>query len=170
MRYIGGDILKRILSTITFSLLLILLSSVFITPIKAQDDKDVKIQQLEANLRLFDEALREISPSTPKETALIWAKGIATRNGAMQYSVLSDRLKEEFRKKMEGQIWVTGTSSPWVIGYALTDTKKVGESYEVTVEFSWGTSAGPAGKTQSKLTILKEGGKWRISEYKDSNI
>lgn len=161
--------LKKILGYCIVPIVSILIVIAFVSPVKAQDEKDIKIQQLEANLRLYDEALRELGAPTPEATALVWAKGIATRNGVMQYSVLNNKLKEEFKKSMEGQIWVTGTSSPWVVKYAVVDNKKTGDTYEITVEFTWATSAGPAGKTKSKLTILKEDGKWRISRYEEVN-
>jgi hypothetical protein len=131
-------------------------------PIKAQDEKDIEIHKLQTNLRLYDEALSELQAPTPEETALVYAKGVKVRNGVMQYSVISNKLKEEFRKRMGNGIWVTGVSSPWVSDYKIISRKRSAGVHKITVKFNWATSAGPAGDTKEELTITKENGKWSI--------
>jgi hypothetical protein len=138
-------------------------------PIKAQDEKDVEIHKLQTNLRLFDEALSELQAPTPEETALVYAKGVKSRNGAMQYSLLSNKLKAEFRKKMGNEIWVTGVSSPWVSNYKIISKKKASGVHKITIKFNWATSTGSAGSTQEELTIAKENGKWRIININNIN-
>ena len=137
--------------------------------VKAQDGKDIEIHKLQTNLRLYDEALSELQAPTPEETALVYAKGVEVRNGVMQYSVFSDKLKAKFKQKMGNEIWVTGVSSPWVSSYKIINKKKTAGVHKITVKFNWATSTGPAGSTQEELTIAKEKGKWRVISIRDIN-
>lgn len=148
------------------SVIAFLLAIGSLIPIKAEDEKDIKINELQTQLKLYDEALNELQALTPEETALVYAKGVKNRNGIMQYSVLSQRLKEVFKKEMWNEHWVTGVSSPWVADYEIVSNKKAIIAYKVTVKFNWATSTGSAGSTQEQLTIAKEDGKWRIVNIK----
>lgn len=137
--------------------------------VKAQDEKDIKISELETKLKLYDEALNELQAGNPEETALIYAKGVQKRNGVMQYSVMSNSLKEVFKKEMWNEYWVTGVSSPWVSDYKIISNKRGFIAYKNTIRFNWATSSGPAGSTIEELTIAKENGKWRIVRIKAMN-
>jgi hypothetical protein len=134
--------------------------------VKAQDEKDIKINEFETKLRLYDEAINELQAPSAEETALVYAKGVQKRNGVMQYSVMSNSLKEVFKKEMWNEYWVTGVSSPWVSSYKIVSKKGVVIAHKITIEFSWATSSGPACITQEELTIAKEDGKWRIVRIK----
>lgn len=154
--------IKRFKINFVFPIIVIVLVVSASSSAVAQDEKDTKIYQLQANLRLYDEALNELQAPTPEETALVYAKGVKTRNGVMQYSVLSNRLKEQFKKNMDRDIWVTGVSSPWVSGYKIISNKKAAGVSRITLRFNLDTSTGSAGSTKNELTIAKENGKWRI--------
>lgn len=149
---------------IILAVLFLVISSV--GPIKAEDVKDIKIHELETKLKLYDEALKELNTSSPEETAIIYAKGVKGRNGVMQYSVMSDSLKEVYKEEMWNEYWITGVSSPWVEDYRIVSKKRGFISYKITVKFNWATSAGSAGSTQEELTIAKEKGKLKIVRIK----
>ena len=60
---------------------------------------------------------------------------------------------------------LTGVSSPWVEGYEIMEAKNVDErQYSYRILFSTVTSAGPAGCHEARLTVVQDGGYWRISK------
>lgn len=118
---------------------------------------------------LLMSAMNSVGICNPKEAATVWANGLKTRSGALQYSVMTAKLKTEYAKQLEKTFpnWVTGTSSPYVTEYKMTKEEKVNENtYHFILMFSTATSAGPAGDYNAHLTITKEGDFWRISEVK----
>lgn len=156
----------------------ILLSSIM--PIKAeslvtsylkQDNKVVETinnQEQDANISLFKDALNEFGATSPILAAKLWAKGIKTRNGALQYAVMCSQLKVEFEKSLPyAPSWVTGVSSPWVSKYEIVGSKRINDtSYEYKIKFYWATSSGESEPTVSTLTIAKEKGIWCICKIK----
>ena len=97
----------------------------------------------------------------------VWAKGLITRNAAMQYSVMSGKLKEEYEKQLDENFpnWVTGVSSPWVENYEITKTERTDENtYIFHLRIFTKTSAGPAGEYKATLTVGYENGFWRITK------
>ena len=48
-----------------------------------------------------------------------WAKGVKTRNGALQYAVMSPELERNITMSFQG--WSTGVSSPWADSYEITE-------------------------------------------------
>jgi hypothetical protein len=162
--------MQRMFKTfLSIFILVISLSFASTALVKAQDEKDTEIHKLQTNIKLFDEAINELEACTPMEAALVYAKGVRNRNGAMQYAVFSNKLKEEFRQKIGGGIWVTGVSSPWVSDYEIVSEKKNNNAYKIILKFNWATSTGPAGSTKEELTIAKENGKWRIMNIRQLN-
>lgn len=131
---------------------------------------DVYTQQLQARFELMKKALDKFGPVTPNSAALLWAEGVKTRNGALQYAVLCDNLKKKFEEDMDkdnNYSWVTGVSSPWVTKYEITQAKKLSdEAGEYTVKFYWATSAGESEPSENILTIGVHGNKWCITSVK----
>lgn len=120
--------------------------------------------QLQERANLFEATLELFSMPSPKEVANTWAEGIKTRNGTMQYAVMSNKLKETFKQETEGNpAWVTGVSSPYVTEYKLAGIKNISPiQKDVTVEFHWATATGEEPATESTLSIIKNNGKWSI--------
>lgn len=102
------------------------------------------------------------SPATPEECAERYAKAVMTRNGALQYALMSGgRLQHEKRESLESQGWITGVSSPWVSEYSGVQSETDPLVYEIT--FRYKTSAGPSGEEIVKLTLTEESGGYRIA-------
>lgn len=135
-------------------------------PRNSCEEKDVKIHQLQQAVSLFKEALNKFGASSPIQAAELWAEGIKTRNGALQYSVLCDKQKEQFEKEFkDNPSWVTGFSSPWVTKYEIISSEKVdANTYDIKVKFYWATSAGEEKPTESNLVVSKVNDKWCISK------
>lgn len=70
----------------------------------------------ERRIELLEQAL---APTTPKELAILYAKAIDDRNGAVQYMLLCPALQEKQRNLFEESNWITGTSSPSYSSFSL---------------------------------------------------
>lgn len=93
-----------------------------------QHDVETRLEQLEFAL---------VSQS-PEEVANTWAKGIASRNGALQYAVLSDELQAKYKTDYEAWDWRTGASSPWVESYKISNGEKQSDgTYKFTIEYHY---------------------------------
>lgn len=127
-----------------------------------------QIEMLEGTISLLKDALDELGAATPNDVANIWAKGIQTRNGYLQYYVLCDRMKNEFKEelsKSQRDSWVTGYSSPWVSSYDIVNIEKINSlKYKFTINFNWETSIGPEDSTESSVITTKIDNKWCISD------
>ncbi len=132
-----------------------------------QDDK-VYIKQLEEKNKLLLEALDNFGATSKEQAVNIYAEGVKSRSGPLQYSVMCKDEKEKFAKEMkesENYAWVTGFSSPWVKDYKIIYEKQnKDKSYTVTVKFYWETSSGPFNESETTLTVVEENGIWCITD------
>lgn len=117
--------------------------------------------QLEARCEMFEEFATLFTPASPDEVANLWAEGVKTRNGVLQYVVFNKSLKDEFFKSV-GQSWVTGASSPWVESYKINKEKIAPNLWKYTITFTATTSAKDKYIWNAVLTVGKENDKWRI--------
>ena len=126
-----------------------------------------------AKAELFRQAIDEFGALTPENTALLWGKGVAGRNGALQYAVMSDELKKVYKEHLDKNYpaWVTGFSSPWVDKFEIIESKRVSKGeYQVIMQFSLATSAGSEGKHLAKLSIYNEGQFWVLNNVAADEI
>lgn len=126
-----------------------------------------EINKYEVRSRLLMQAMEEVGVCTPEKAAEVWAKGLITRNAAMQYSVMSEKLKEEYEKQLEENFpnWVTGVSSPWVENYEIVKTESTDKNtYIFHLRIFTKTSTGPAGEYKAILTVEYGNGFWRITK------
>jgi len=84
--------------------------------------------KLSVQLERLEEAL---IPSTPKEALDTWAKGVRTRNGALQYAVFAPELRERTKADFESVLWVTGGSSPSMGAFGEVK-EELSDDYETT--------------------------------------
>lgn len=127
---------------------------------------EVLSTQLAERAHLFELTLEKFSAESPKDVANIWAEGIKTRNGTMQYAVMCPKLKEQFKKEQDengNPAWVTGVSSPWITEYEIKQIKNISPiQKDITIKFEWATSAGAEPDTESTISVIKNNGKWCI--------
>ena len=135
------------------------------------EGKDVYTLQIEEKSKLFREAIDEFGATSKEEAINIYAKGVMNRSGPMQYSVLCNKLKNEFAKAMEedkNYAWVTGVSSPWVKDYKILKIKKESSNeYKATVVFFLETSSGTFANDKTILTLKHKNNKWCITNIKE---
>lgn len=125
-----------------------------------------EVDKYEIRSRLLMQAMNEVGSCRPQDAAKVWAEGLKKRSAAMQYSVLSTALKQEYARQLEQTApnWVTGVSSPWIYHYEITQIHRPDESTCLfTIKFYTATSAGPSGTYSALLTVGKENDFWRIT-------
>lgn len=172
-------ILKRKIKTsinviiLSFILVFINFSNIFCNENDniVSDDKSVYTLQIEERSKLLTEALDEFGANSKEQAINIYAKGVKTRSGPLQYSVMCKKLKDEFAKTMEedeNYAWVTGVSSPWVTDYKIMNIEKESSNeYKVTLVFFLETSSGPFGTSKTILTINHKNNKWCITNIQE---
>ena len=121
----------------------------------------------EVRNELLLHAMDHVGVCTPETAIQVWADGMKSRNGAMQYSVMGSDLKKEYLSQLEqyNQYWVTGMSSPWVVSYKVINKTQMGDTrYVFQLSFSTATSAGPAGDFNAKVTVDRQDNFWQITK------
>ncbi|WP_213525556.1 copper amine oxidase N-terminal domain-containing protein [Paenibacillus sp. J31TS4] len=135
------------------------------------ETRTVRIDLPDASLQKGQISLLEkaVAPATAKAAAETWAEGVKTRNGALQYAVMSKELRDKERENFEAFHWVTGTSSPWV------DSYKVGEGREnkdgtltFAVELVYTDSTKAVSTSTQEVTVAKQDDRWYVSELPGS--
>lgn len=117
---------------------------------------------LQRQVELLQEAF---ASQSPKEAADKWASGVKARNGALQFAVLSSELKEKQLGKYEEMMWVTGTSSPWVNEFIISNEQKVSEAErKYDIQFDLASSTGPAGTYKVEVIVKRFSDKWYIAQ------
>lgn len=111
-------------------------------------------------------AMDHVGVCTPEAAIQVWVEGMESRNGAMQYSIMSSGLKKEYLSQLEqyNQYWVTGMSSPWIADYKITKTQAGDTQYVFQIAFSTETSAGPAEALNAEVTVDRQDDFWQITK------
>jgi len=139
----------------------------------AKVDWDPKSQSVEIEMTDLESSQRQdellsswIAPQSAQEAADTWAKAVQRRNGAVQYSLLSDPLKDETRSQYEALNWVSGLSSPWVDSYKVVPAQAGNGKSVFDVTFALTTSTGSAGSGIVSLSVVQSEKGWVIAEIR----
>lgn len=116
---------------------------------------------LSTQIRRLEEFL---APEEPRKAVETWAEGVKRRNGALQYAVMASALKKETYDYFAGLNWSTGTSSPWVESYRVTENYRTDTGkYRYTVEFKYTDATKNVIDAKTCVTVEQEGQKWVVS-------
>ena len=106
---------------------------------------------------------RALAPDTSLKAVSSWAEGVKTRNGALQYAVMTPDLKKDSYEGFASMNWSTGTSSPWVKSF---DVKEIGKTDENTVRyavnFAWTDSTSEVSEDVQYVTVKNLDGTWLV--------
>jgi acid phosphatase class B len=132
------------------------------------DDKNktllIEAKEMEAQKTQMLRLEEALTPKDPLTAAKTWAEGVKTRNGAMQYVVMSSNLRKEFYKQFMEANWSTGVSSPWIESYKVTEKYKVDKKmYRFEVEFTYTDSTKEKFFSKEYITVNKIEDNWLLS-------
>lgn len=168
MKIISSKKAKKL--SFTLFILVIISIVVFYLLVNYVDIEEVatalNINKYEVRSEQLLDAVDKLGVCKCEDAVNTWSEGLRMRNAAIQFSVMTDKLKIEYLKQLETSFsnWVTGMSSPWIDSYKIIKTdKKTDKEYLVTVQFSTMTSTGPAGDYKAILTVTKVEDFWKIS-------
>jgi Na+-transporting NADH:ubiquinone oxidoreductase subunit NqrC len=154
---------KGIFITILFVILLSsLTASVFANPMANVSNKtqtgEAEIEK--SRILLLEKALESKEPYAAAKT---WAEGVKTRNGALQYAVMSPNLKNKYYSDFVGTGWVTGVSSPWVESYEVAEKYRLNnDTYRFEVVFTYTDSTKSYFSIKKHVTVNNFNGSWLI--------
>lgn len=140
---------------------------------KSKSSLKHKRDEDEINHELLLEAVEPLGVCTPIETAQIWASGLKSRNAALQYSVMTNELKEKYKIDLKKNFpnWVTGVSSPWIDSYSILSVKNTSFGiYIVEVLFYFSTSEGHYGSSKAFLNISSKNFFYKINKISMENF
>ncbi|MGE5629463.1 MAG: hypothetical protein ACM3TR_00025 [Caulobacteraceae bacterium] len=162
---------KYIFTPITAILLVSILAISIIASAMAIDSDKTEISEAEtdkARIRLLELALE---PKEPYAAAKSWAEGVKTRNGALQYAVMSPDLRSEYYSEFAGLGWVTGVSSPWVESYEIREVyRKDNDIYRFEVVFTYTDSTKSRITAREYVTAGNFNGSWFITAIENVDI
>lgn len=130
------------------------------------DFKETKAQK--TRISLLESAL---APKDSYTAAKTWAEGVKTRNGALQYAVMSPELREDVYSDFVKLNWTTGTSSPWIQSFEVIDRGKIDdETFWYAVEFTHTDSTKSTFTTREYVTVKNYEGNWLIASLEKVDI
>ena len=128
---------------------------------------EAEVDKYEVRSELLMMAMDYVGICDPRDAVSVWAEGLMKRNAAMQYSVMSKKLRNEYARQLEENApnWVTGMSSPWVDRYSIVKMHEPNPNrYLFDLCIFTMSSAGPRGDYVATLTVAREGDFWRITD------
>lgn len=90
-----------------------------------------------ARILMLEKAL---APQNIDAAATLFAKAKKDRNGALQYMLFSDQLKNKYKDQWPS--WVSGVSSPWITSYAIKKSTHSKNSSTFKITYQWSTADG----------------------------
>ncbi|WP_052339542.1 copper amine oxidase N-terminal domain-containing protein [Gorillibacterium massiliense] len=121
------------------------------------DDRRVELLELALAADSADKAVAD------------YAEAVKTRNGAWQYALMTDSLKEKSKEGFESFNWVTGVSSPWVDRYTIGQpVKNTDGSLVYRVDYVLTDSTKSAYPSAEKLKLVSGADGWKVAEILDA--
>jgi len=118
-------------------------------------------------IRLLEQAL---APKDALSAVTTWAEAVKTRNGALEFAVMSPELREEKYSYFAELNWVTGTSSPWVESFRINEIYKSDELYRYEVILDYADSTGSVYTEKQFVTVEKFEDNWFVSSIERLDV
>lgn len=138
--------------------------------IESKDDGDVneaKDNGDKMRIELLEQAL---APKDASSAAEKYAEGVKTRNGALQFAVMSSALREEKYSFFAELNWVTGTSSPWIESFTINEVAKTDDSFRFKIEYTYTDSTGSKFTEKEFITVKNFEGVWLVSSIERLDV
>lgn len=124
----------------TSKLKVILIHFIVLTFFSTQSFSET-VSQSESDTARISMLEKALAPKNPDTVASLFAAANKERNGAVQFMLFSDQLKNKYKENWP--YWVSGTSSPWITSYTIKKTAQKKESWEFKITYQWATADGP---------------------------
>ena len=132
---------------------------------------DIDFEEIESQKNRISLLESALAPKDPLAAAKTWAEGVKTRNGALQYAVMSPQLREKLYAEFVGLNWTTGTSSPWIASYEINELSKINkETYRYEVLFTYTDSTKSSFTETTYITVANYDGNWLVSSLERIDI
>lgn len=148
--------------------MLIFFSTVHVSAQISEEETDLaslqkQVKLLSKQVQYLEEA---IAPKTPQEVAVRWAEGIMTRNGALEFALLSKELRERVRKDYELWEWsFPPGSSPRPLDFQVRkEIRNQDGSWQFEILYYIGTSTGITHTSTETIIVQQYDGRWLISK------
>lgn len=99
------------------------------------------VSQSESDAARISMLEKALSPKTPDALAALFAQANKDRNGAVQFMLFSDQLKNKYKEYWP--YWVSGTSSPWITAYTIKKIAQNKKNWQFQITYQWATADGP---------------------------
>lgn len=132
-----------------------------ISTTSADSNANSEMSSLKRQIEMLEFAL---SPQKENDAIDSWARGVKTRNGALQFALLSPELQMKMRLEFTSNNWVTGASSPWVRDYSIVNIGISGNATKYEIRFNLTSSTGKAGEDLVKVTVQHDNSTWFITK------
>ncbi|MDF2568332.1 MAG: hypothetical protein K0R90_1788 [Oscillospiraceae bacterium] len=126
-----------------------------------------EVNKYEVRAGLLMDTISEVGVCSPERAVEVWGSGLMKRSGALQYAVMTKKLRDEYAKQLSQKFpnWVTGMSSPWVESVEIVKKEKISNNhYKFSLKVSTATSTGPFKDYKATLWIAQEEDFWRITK------
>lgn len=153
--------MKEYVSFVARTMLVILMVCILTVAAFANSVDQVDISEIERTLELKD----------PYVVVQTWAEAVKTRNGKLQYALMSPDLRNKYYSTFVDLRWVTGVSSPWVESFEITEIYRLddrGFKYEVVFTYTDSTKSKYFTTEYVTTSCLDDG--WYISAIERVDI
>lgn len=99
------------------------------------------VSQAESDAARISMLEKALSPQKLDEVAPLFAKANKERNGAVQFMLFSEQLKNKFKDRWP--YWVSGVSSPWITSFEIKKVVQSKNSWKFKITYQWATADGP---------------------------
>jgi len=162
---------KYIFKAVLIALLLMSLSISVYADSMVPDSNKTETGDAEINSIRITLLERALEPKAPYAALNAWAEGVKTRNGALQYAVMSPKLKDLNYDGFVELGWVTGVSSPWVESYEIVEKYRLNDdTYRYLVKFTYTDSTMSYYYEIKYVTVNNFNGGWLISDIEGVDI
>ena len=112
-----------------------------------------------------------LAPKSSLDAVNSWAKAVQGRNGAWQYAVMTPDLKKKSYDDFVSMNWSTGTSSPWVKSFEVTEQGKLDDNdTRYSVKFTWTDSTNATSESTQYVTVKNIDGTWLVDSIKNLDL
>lgn len=130
-------------------------------------------QQSESDAARISMLEKALAPDSPDKAAALFAQANKDRNGAVQFMMFSQSLKNKYKDNWPS--WVSGTSSPWITSYKIEKTAKDKNCWQFQITYQWATSSGPFDPPLVQTIVVEPVPKdsdssqnWLITSFKEN--